>query len=71
MYFCLRRLPNRLILVEINKKLNFIFQAVPMTDLNELKLSSYLDFHKEFLIMLTDGVEVIRCDGRTDHITYL
>jgi hypothetical protein len=52
MYFCLRRLPSRLILVEINMKLHLIFQAVPMTDQKGPNVISYLDFHKEFLIRM-------------------
>jgi hypothetical protein len=51
--FLSRRLPNRLILVEINTKFHLIFQAMPMTDLNGPKVISYLDYDKEFLIRMS------------------
>jgi hypothetical protein len=65
MYFCLKHFPNRLILVEINKKLNLIFQAVSMT--KRAKRNFILRFsqsipNKNNMIMLTDGAGVIRCD---------
>jgi hypothetical protein len=42
---------------------------VPMTVQKGPKVISYLDFHKEFLV--TDGADVIRCDGRTDRQNFL